>query len=190
MASVDTAAPERLLTIEEYAQLPDNGVPNELVRGRIVPLNRPAPWHGFVCGNVYRILGIFVVEHDLGYAITNDSGIVTQRNPDTLRGADFAFYSYGRIPKGTLAKKGYLDVAPDLVVEVKSPTDRWKDILAKVAEYLNVGVAIVCVLDPDRSTLTLHRPDHPEEKLTAEDMRILPDVLAGLSVPVRRFFES
>jgi len=189
MASVDTAAPERLLTIAEYAELPDNGVPNELVRGRIVPLNRPTPWHGYVCDNAALIICGFVKEHDLGYPVTNDAGIITARNPDTLRGADLAFYSYQRIPKGTLAKKGYVDVAPDLVVEVKSPTDRWKDILAKVAEYLNVGVAIVCVLDPERSTVTLYRPDHPEEKLTADDVLTLPGVMEGFSVLVRKFFE-
>jgi Uma2 family endonuclease len=189
MSTVETAAPERLLTVEEYAQLPDNGLPTELVRGRVITLNVPIPWHGFVCGKVDRIMGGFVEEQDLGYSMINDAGIITKRDPDTMRGADFAFYSYQRVPKGTLAKKGYLTVAPDLAVEVKSPDDRWKDVLTEVLEYLNAGVSVVCVLDPARSTVTVYQPDDPERKYEADDTLTLPSVLPGFSVVVRRFFE-
>jgi Uma2 family endonuclease len=189
MATMETAAPERLLTIEEYAQLPDNGLPTELVRGRVITLNLPIPFHGFVCSKVNLIMGGFAEANDLGYPVTNDSGIITERDPDTLRGADFAFFSHQRVPKGTLANKGYLTVVPDLAVEVKSPGDRWKDILAKVAEYLNAGVSVVCVLGPERTTATVYQPDHPEQTFTADDTLTLPDVLPGFSALVRRFFE-
>ena len=57
---------------------------------------------------------------------------ITERDPDTLRGADFAFYSYTQVPKGSFPKRGYLKVPPDLVVEVRSPDDRWKNILSIV----------------------------------------------------------
>jgi Uma2 family endonuclease len=189
MATVETAAPERLLTIEEYARLPDNGLPTELVRGRVITLNLPIRFHGFVCAKVNLIIGGFVVENDRGYPTSNDSGIITERDPDSLRGADFAFFSYQRVPKGTLTNKGYLTVVPDLTVEVKSPGDRWKDIIAKVAEYLNAGVSVVCVLDPERTTATVYYPDHPEEILEADDTLTLPSVLPGFSTLVRRFFE-
>jgi Uma2 family endonuclease len=189
MATLDTTAPERVLTVEEYARLGDNGTHTELVRGRVTALNLPIPWHGFVCGKVDRIMGGFAEQQDLGYPVTNDSGIVTERGPDTLRGADFAFYSYKRVPKGSLVKEGYLHVTPDLAVEVKSSDDLWKDILAKVAEYLNAGVAVVCVLDPERTTVTVYRPDQPEQTFAADETLTLPDVLPGFSVVVRRFFE-
>jgi Uma2 family endonuclease len=189
MATVQTAAPDRLLTLEEYAQLPDHGVPTELLRGRVVSMNLPIPFHGFVCGKVDRLMGGFIEEHDLGYPVTNDAGIVTERDPDTMRGADFAFYSYRRVPKGTLAKKGYLDVVPDLAVEVKSPEDRWKDILAKVVQYLNAGVTVVCVLDPERSTVTVYQAHEPERAYTADETLTLSNVLPGFAVVVRRFFE-
>src|SRR5438876_5074170 len=140
MASAATTSSERLLSIEEYQQLPANGQRTELVRGRIITLNPPFPWHGYVCGNVILLAGGFVRDQDRGYVVSNDAGVVTARNPDTLRGADFAFYSYKRVPKGSLAKRGYLAVAPDLVIEVRSPDDLWKDILGKVVEYLNAGV--------------------------------------------------
>src|SRR3954454_11353921 len=139
-----TAAP--LLTAEEYLELPDNGRPTELVRGRLIDVNVPTPRHGEICLKVGRLLGNFVEEHGLGRVVSNDSGVLTQRDPDTLRGADVAFYSYTRVPRGPLPR-GYLPVPPEVVFEVRSPTDRWPPILAKVAEYLAAGVAFVVVLD-------------------------------------------
>jgi Uma2 family endonuclease len=189
MATVETMAAERLLTAKEYLQFPANGLFTELVRGRVVHMNPPTPWHGFVCGKVDRIMGGFIENQDLGYPVINDSGILTEHAPDTIRGADFAFYSYHRVPKGTLLKQGYLAVTPDLALEVKSPTDRWKDIWTKVAEYLNAGVSVVCVLDPERMTATVYLPDEPERKFEADDTLTLPSVLPGFSVVVRRFFE-
>jgi Uma2 family endonuclease len=189
MATLATSAPERLMTIAEYQLLPEDGSLNELVRGRVVTSSLSIPFHGFVCGKVDRIMGGFAETHDLGYPVTNDAGIITQQDPDTLRGADFAFYSYERVPRGTLAKAGYLAVVPDLAVEVKSPDDRWKNILTKVVEYLNAGVAVVCVLDPERSTINVYTPDQPEQLFTADATLTLPSVLPGFSVVVRRFFE-
>ena len=189
MATAETIAPERLLTIEEYAQLPDNGLPTELVRGRVITLSLPIPFHGFVCGKVMYIMGGFVFVNDLGYPITNDAGIITERDPDSMRGADFAFYSYQRIPKGRFAKKGYLAVTPDVAVEVKSPDDRWKDILTKVAEYLNAGVSVVCVLDPEHRSATIYQPDQPEQIFEGDDELTLPSVSARVFGDVRRFFE-
>ena len=188
MASAATTSSERLLSIEEYQQLPANGQRTELVRGRIITLNPPFPWHGYVCGNVILLAGGFVRDQDRGYVVSNDAGVVTARNPDTLRGADFAFYSYKRVPKGSLAKRGYLAVAPDLVIEVRSPDDLWKDILGKVVEYLNAGVSIVCVLDPERRTATIYDPNK-QVTLQADEELTFPEVLPGFAVKVGRFFE-
>jgi Uma2 family endonuclease len=88
-----------------------------------------------------------------------------------------------------LKPRGYLDVVPDLVVEVKSPDDAWKSILAKVAEYLNAGVPVVCVLDPERLTATTYQPDQPEQTLTADQTLSFPQVLPGFSTEVRQFFQ-
>jgi Uma2 family endonuclease len=189
MATMITASGERLLSIEEFMKLPDAGRPTELVRGRVVEMNPPFSYHGYVCGKVSRIIGGFAEMNDLGYSTSNDSGVITERDPDTLRGADFTFHTYARVPKGTLPKRGYVEVAPDLVVEVRSPGDSWKYILAKVAEYLNIGVVVACVLDPQRETATVYRADQPEVTLTADQLLEIPDVLPGFSVLVRRFLE-
>src|SRR5207249_8014547 len=91
---------EALFTAEEYAQRPDPGYPEELVRGRIVPMSQPTRRHGQICNKVGRILGNHAEEHDLGHVLNNDSAVITEREPDTVRGADVAFYSFARLPKG------------------------------------------------------------------------------------------
>src|SRR5262245_1265380 len=123
MTTIATSTTGPRLTIEEYSRLPDNSTPSELVRGRVVALNPPYPYHGYVFGKVDRRLVGFLDQRDYGYVVTNDSGIVTERDPDTVRGADVAYYSHVRVPKGTLKQRGYLTAVPDLIVEVRSPDD-------------------------------------------------------------------
>jgi Uma2 family endonuclease len=178
---------EALLTAEDYLLLPDNGQPTELVQGRLVPMNMPMPRHGEICSTTVLIVGNFLDGHDLGRILCNDSGVITNRGPDTVRGADVAYYSYDRVPKGPLPM-GYLSVAPEAVFEIRSPGDRWSEILAKVAEYLKAGVLRVCVLDQQSETIRVYSADEPEERLTEDQQFTLPGILPGFSVPVARFF--
>lgn len=183
MATID--AP---LTAEEFLQLPDQGRPTELVRGRIVAINTPGFRHGLVCSNIARLLGNFASEHDLGRVVANDSGVVTERRPDTVRGADVAFYSFTRLPKDSVPK-GYPALAPELIFEVLSPGDRWPDVLAKVSEYLKAGVLAVCVVDPEQQIVIVHDSDHPSRTLTANDELKLPEWVGNWRIAVRLLFE-
>jgi Uma2 family endonuclease len=122
-----------LLTADAYSKLPGTGRPTELVRGKVLEMNVPSPKHGKICMSIGRSIGNFVEEHDLGHVIGNDGVVVTERNPDTVRGPDVSFYSYARLPKGPLSN-GYLKIVPELVIEVLSPDDRWREVHAKAAE--------------------------------------------------------
>jgi Uma2 family endonuclease len=184
MASVT----DKLLTVEEYSKLTDLDYPTELVRGKIVRMNPPQSRHGQVCSRTDRIIGNFADQHGLGHVLSNDSGILTEHDPDTLRGADVVFYSFSRVPKGPLGD-GYIPIAPDIAVEVLSPHDRWPKVLAKIAEYLSVGVRVVCILDPSKSTVQLHRPDGDIEILHANHTLRLPELGDSFAEPVSRFFE-
>ncbi len=129
----------------------------------------------------------FQEDHPLGHVVSNDSGVITERDPDTVRGADVAFYSYGRVPPGPLPRT-YLTVVPELVFEVRSPTDRWRAILTKVAEYLSAGVGVVCVLDEVTEAIHVYTDDDAVRVLRDDQMLELPDLLPGFQAPVRRFF--
>jgi Uma2 family endonuclease len=184
MATVTTP----LLTAEEFAKVPDNGQPRELVRGRIVLMNVPYPRHGEICMNIGGLLATYVRQHGLGRLVGNDGGVVTERDPDTVRGPDVSFYSYKRVPPGPLPINQYVDVAPELVFEVRSHTDRWPRITTKVGEYLSTGVIWVCVLDQQTHTIHLFHADQAPRILTADDEFHLPDVLGDFRTPVRAFF--
>jgi Uma2 family endonuclease len=184
---VSTVAEPRLLTAEEFAALPDEGQKMELVRGRIVYVNMPAARHGKICATIARLLGNFAEEHNLGHVLSNDSGVITQRGPDSVRGMDVAFYSYERVPPGLLPE-GYLKVVPDLSFEVRSPSDRWPKILAKMAEYLDASVPVVCIADQLTASVHVYQADEPVRILTAEQELQLPAPLNEWRVKVGAFF--
>ena len=182
------ATAEALMTAEEFGRRPDPGYPEELVQGRIVAMPPPDRRHGKVCARTAGILDHFVAEHDRGHVMSNDSGVITERDPDTVRGADVAYYSYARLPKGPL-RPGYGPEVPELIFEVRSAGDSWREILEKVGEYLAAGVLKVVVLDPGTRKAHIFSADQEPVVLGPEEELTLPDVLEGFRVPVHRFFD-
>ncbi|HQU43461.1 MAG TPA: Uma2 family endonuclease [Pirellulales bacterium] len=183
MATIET-----LLTAEEYLALPDNGCPTELVRGKVIPMNVPGFHHGELCAGVAGPLWQFAKQRQLGHVITNDSGVVTERGPDTVRGPDVSFYSYSRVPKG-VSPAGYPNAVPEVAVEVRSPTDRWPKVLAKVSEYLDAGVDLVYVVDAQSRTVFAYTADQPGTPLGLGAEMTFPPPLDGLRIAVRDVFE-
>jgi Uma2 family endonuclease len=179
---------EALMTAEEFAELPDDGRSLELVEGRIIELPPPKGRHGRVCYRIASIVGNFVDARDLGTILINDTGIITRRNPDSVRGADVAYFSYDRMARGPVPDS-YADVAPELIFEVRSPSDRWRDVETKVAEYLSMGVLVVCVLDPQPPAARLYAPNQPVRILGPDDELTFPEFLPGFVAVVRNFFE-
>jgi len=181
------ATPPKLLTAEEYAALPDDGRITELVKGVIVEMPSPESDRGFVCGNLAITLGNYVRQHDLGRIVTNDAGVVTERGPDTTRGPDVAFYSFERVPRGP-RPRGYWP-APELVVEVRSPSERTSRVMAKVSEYLAAGVRVVLVAWPEQTTVMAYSKEFFNRSFGAGEDLTLPELFPDFRVPVRSLFE-
>jgi len=160
----------------------------ELVKGQLREVPMASQKHGRICLVTGRLMDEHAEKHDLGRVTTNDSFVQTKTNPDTTRGADVSFYSYARLPKGKVPE-GLLPVSPDLIVEVRSPSERWTALFAKVVEYLEAGVRVVIVLDEPTGTASVYRPDELQQIFHNGDALVVPDVLPGFSVPVARFFE-
>lgn len=177
-----------LLTAEEYAALPDDGRMTELVHGRILEMPPASFRHGVLCNRVGRLLGNFVEDRKLGWVINNDAGVITERGPDTVRGPDVAYFSFAKVPKDQ-SLEGYPSVPPELVFEVRSPSDRWAAITAKVGEYLTAGVLVVCVLDPETESMMVYPANAIARRLTADDELTLQEALPDFRVPVRQFFD-
>lgn len=189
-ATIDVPVVTPFMTGEEFVQLHGEDSSVELLKGRVVRCPMPGAKHGEVCGNAFAILREFVKPHGLGRLMTNDTFIRAGKEPDTYRGADVCFIGYTRWPKEQPLPKGPLEVAPELVVEVRSPTDRTSNILGKVSDYLQAGVVVVLVLDPAIEAVTIYREteDIPQRFSNGDELT-LPDLLPGFTVPVRKFFE-
>lgn len=180
--------PPRLLTAEEFAAMPGEECFTELVEGRVVRSPLRGSLHGFVCANIGYEIGKHVIGRSLGHVISNNCGVVTRRNPDSVRGPDLSYYSFKRIPKGSVLR-GYPEVSPELVVEVMSPDDVFRDLMAKVDEYLAAGVLLVVVIDPDRQQAMLFRKGELGTLFGPADELVFPGVLPDLRIPVRPLFE-
>jgi Uma2 family endonuclease len=191
---MSTAFPfvDKLFTAEEYLLLPDDGRPTELVLGRIVEMNPPGSLHGKFCGNIVRAIAVYLDRHDVAHLVSNDSGVITHRTPDSVRGPDVAIYSYQRIPREN-PPDGYWPAAPEVVFEVRSPSDRWMDVVAKVAEFLNAGVLVAAVLDPQERKLHVYSADRPTQILSETDHfnvgQFLPGALPDCILAVRDFLK-
>lgn len=176
-----------LLTAEQFAKK-DFGPWAELVRGEVVQMPRPEQQHGLVCVNIVYPLETWSRRDERGYVIANDAGVVTERNPDTVRGPDVMFIPMDRCPKQRLPRG--IDIVPSLAVEVMSPSDRWKQLLKKVGEYLERGVSEVWIVDPKKRQVHIYRPDDEPTVLT-EDVTIRSEaVLPGFECEVREFFRG
>jgi Uma2 family endonuclease len=139
-----------LLTAEEFSQIPDppDGSQQELVRGRIIVMPPPKKMHGYVCATACIVVGGYARSNRLGIVLSNDTGVITERHPDTVRGPDVAFWSSARMPQ--LKVDGYIEVAPDLAIEVLSPSNTMKKTKEKIAEYFVAGAKMAWVIDPHR----------------------------------------
>lgn len=182
------ATPPPLMTAEEFIRLHGDESGVELVNGRVVRLPMPGEVHGLVCSKANYYLTGYAIVRDTGRVMSNDTFVRTK--VDGCRGADVCFVSYSRLPKDRPRGKGPLAVPPELVIEVRSPSDRIGDIQIKVGEYLNAGVKAVVVLDPDIEAATIYTADEeiPQRRHNGDELT-LPDILPGFSVPVRKFFE-
>ena len=171
-----------LLTAED---LLENPVPNkctELVAGHLLVREPPGYRHGYVASQLLIAIGAHVRAHKLGHVLAADTGFTLFRNPDTVRAPDVAFVRAERVP--TPLPRGYAELAPDLAVEVLSPSDRAGRVLAKVGDWIDAGAQLVWAVDPERRTARVYRADGTQSLLTADDALDGEDVLPGFSVRV------
>ena len=182
-----TSAPAKLrIHADEFLQMDLGDGLHELVRGEIVRMPPPQYWHGLICGFAYALLLNFGRRTGHGHAGTNDSTV--RIDDQNVRGADVCYYSEARWPRARVSQENP-PVPPDLVAEVLSTSDRPGEVLAKVADYLRVGVAVVWVIDPGKRRLTIHRGDTqtPTVLEESEIVENLPE-LPGFRCQVADFF--
>lgn len=177
-----------LLTAEEFSQIPDpiDGSKQELIAGEIVSMPPPSFNHGRTQVLLATILSMFVEEHQLGQ-VTTESGMVTKRGPDSVRGPDVAYWSKERVPLDEDIA-GYPDASPDICAEILSEPRRKKALARKLKEYFASGVRLVWVVDTEKRTVIEYRTASNGKLLQETDSLEGRTVLPGFSCLVSRIF--
>ena len=188
MATITT----RPVTAEEFAAIverPENaGRFFELDEGEIIELPPPQKPHGFASANLVFLLSLYCRERGRGYVLTNDTGVVLERNPDTVRGPDVMLCDDDATADEILSDDSWLETPPVLAVEVLSPSNRYGQISRKVNQYLTAGVQLVWVVDPPAREVTVYRPGDSPSVSNVESKLTGGDALPGLAIKVAELF--
>src|SRR5207248_1689573 len=140
---------------------PDNGMKHELIDGKVIEMAPPGAGHGGTGGRVSVAVGSYVLSNRLGEILTNDAGVIIRRGPDTVLGPDISFISYDRLPERRLPER-FLEVVPDLIIEIVSPSDGPAAVRRKTRRWLEAGARLVWTLYPRTRTVVVSQPDAPE----------------------------
>jgi Uma2 family endonuclease len=181
------ALPSQLISADQLLAWPDDGRRHELVAGFVVSEPPASFRHGDIAAGVFRRLIEFVRQNDLGRVVSTETGFLLARDPDTVRAPDMAFVSRSSIERAGRFR-GFFPGAPDLAVEILSPSERPADVHAKIGDYLAAGARLVWVVDPSRRQVRVHRSLLHPSILHDTEMLEGDDVLPGFRVRVARLF--
>ncbi|HLQ76311.1 MAG TPA: Uma2 family endonuclease [Terriglobia bacterium] len=171
-------------TIEDLLKTPKDGFKYELADGEI--LMSPAGMrHSEIAVRIAVLLFEFLRDHPIGKVYSSDVGI--QFPNGNVRSPDVTFVNNSKLQDGR-SPKSYGELIPDLVVEVLSPSESARELGRKIGEYIENGVPLVWVVDPERETVTIYRSLTDTEQRTVADRITAEPVLPGFSADVRLFF--
>ena len=176
-----------LLTADDLFRLSTVGRRYELVKGELFEMPPAGGRHGNVAMQIGSLLNTCVRSRQLGHVFAAETGFILGRNPDTVRAPDASFVARGRLPTGDLPA-GYLDVAPDLAVEVVSPSDREGEVQDNVADWLQAGTSLVWVIYSATRSVTVCRPMEEFEELSESDSLDGEQVIPGFACNIQDLF--
>jgi Uma2 family endonuclease len=185
---MSTAVPPKLMTLEEFHALPENGTDRELIRGEVRerPMTRRNRFHAASESKVSHLLRSWLDQQPKprGEVYSGEVGCILRRDPDTTVGIDVAYFSSDTVANQT-ADTSMVEGAPVLAVEILSPSDKQEEIAEKVEAYLEFGVALVWIVDPHFRTVTVHRSDAAPELFNVRQQVSADPHLPGLVIAVK-----
>ena len=174
-----------LMTAAELIALPRGQYRYELVKGELLTRSPSGEEHGAVAADVAALLWQFVKDNDLGVVYAAETGFKLESDPDTVLAPDVGFISKDRVGHRS---KGYRLGAPDLVVEVLSPSDHKKKVERKTAQWLELGAKVVWLVDPQSKTVEVHRANCETTVFRSNEELIDHDLVSGFRVLVSDIF--
>jgi|SRR5690242_10174702 len=169
--------PRTLLSVEEFAALPDDGMKHELSEGALIGTALSKPRHGECQVRLGSAIWKFIVPRGLGKVFT-ESGY--RLSAHTVRGPDVSFVRSSRLQD----PDEYFEGAPDLAVEIVSPGDDASDLREKIKQYLDAGTLVVWVIYPRSRQVEIHTPDKTIRRLGVEDTLEASELLPGFQLSI------
>jgi Uma2 family endonuclease len=173
------------ITAEQLLAMPPDDWRYELVNGELRRMSPAGEEHGRIAMNLGGRLAQFVRERGLGVVYAAETGFLLRREPDTVRAPDVAFVKASRHS----SVNGFFPGAPDLAVEVVSPSDSYVEVEEKVLEWLGCGTSVVLVITPRKRAVSIYRSTDDIRILSEVDTLDLSFLIPGFSVVVRELFE-
>lgn len=177
----------RPVTAEELFNMPDDGCRYELVRGELRKMAPAGQYHGEYAINITAPLATYVRANGLGKVYAAETGFKIGSDPDHVLAPDASFVSRERL-EAIGEGPGYWPAAPDLAIEVISPSDRYTEIAEKVRDWLDAGTRMVIVVNPRGRDATVHIPNREPVTLTEDDTLDGGEVVPGWNMPVKDIF--
>ena len=178
-----------LITAADLLRMDAEGKRGELVRGVFCETMPPGKIHGIVVANLVAFLHVFVRPRRQGIVATSEMGVWVERDPDTVRAPDIAFFSAEQDPPGAEIPPGYSRNVPALAVEVASPSDSRPALHDKALMWLNAGARMAWNVHPETRTVDVYRPNRPTITLADGDVLDGCDVIPGFACQVSEIFE-
>ena len=178
---------QQLMTAEDFWQLPDNGMHHELIDGEVFETMPPGGVHGSIAVILATLLRIWLKQQGGGY-VGVEAGFILRRNPDKVRGPDISYVRAERIPPSGVPE-GFWEFAPDLAVEVVSPTETAEEVREKVRDFLAAGTAVVWVVYPRSREVIVHLPDGTAQTFGEQTVLTVSTILPNFSCRVAELFE-
>lgn len=175
------------MTAEEFFTYSCAGRRLELVAGEITEMSPSGFDHGELVLHLGALLIDFASRHGTVRVAGGDVGFVVARDPDTVLAPDIAVVRSERIPESGCSR--FVDGAPELAVEIVSPSDRPAEIEAKARHWIGCGARVVWVVHKAKTTVTIYRGGGERTALSLDDTLDGGDVLPGFTCPVRRVFK-
>ncbi len=180
----------RWLTAEqfwEWIRRPENEDHHwELEGGEVIEMPSPGELHGVICSWLAALLWRYIAQRGHGYVCSNDTGLIVKRNPDTVRGPDLMLFDGPR--KLEQMNRKFATDTPRLIIEVLSPTDQTSKVNRRIAQYLQCGVSLVWLVDPECRIVTIYRPDQGMQTLDDTDELTGGEILKDFRCSVSELF--
>lgn len=187
-ATTKSKTEAKIWTDAEFMALPHDGHRYEIVNGELIDMGGSGALHG----NIAVILSsaLFTVVNNRKLGVLLDSSTAFKMKNGNKRSPDISFFAKERLQGMTELPVGFLEDAPDLAIEILSPSNTVEEMDGKLVEYFESGARLVWVANPTQRYILVYRcAREPDRLLKSADALDGEDVIPGFALPVAELFQ-